>query len=252
MNKYLKPNLLPVLTLGLGGIGLALCSWLYGAGTDAKGLLDSGHIANYLLWPVCIAAPLLLFWQTRQIRSRGRYGDRFPADRVGAVGYWIGAVGILVTGFADLMKQPDLLGVLSGVLGLLCFPALLLGGWYRLNGSRPSFVIHVVPCLHFTLRLLCQYRLWSADPQLQDYCFQLLAGMGLMLFSYHRAAFDVNMGKYRFYVLTGLLTVFFCCVALPTSTEKLFFSASGIWVATNLGNLSFRENRVEILPQEEK
>ena len=242
---HLKPKLLPFLGLGLGGLGLVLCSWLYGAGYDETGLLRRDHIAYYFLWVTVVTVPAVLFWQTRQLPGKMRCSSCFPASVPGAVGCWAAAAGLLMTAFTDLMFRPDGLTVVSGVLGLLCFPALLLAGWSRLKGRRVSFVLHLAVCLHLTLRLLCQYRQWSGDPQLTDYCFRLLAGMSLMLFAYHRAAFDVNMGHYRAYVFTGLCALFFCCLSVPTGGQKLFFVTMGAWAATNLGAFPRRREREE-------
>lgn len=239
MKKLLNPKYLPLLTLGFSGIGIALCIWFLNAGIDEKGFLESWHIANILLWLLTAVTVAILFLHTRPLKGQGRYTENFPASVPAAIGCWAAAAGIMITALGDLISRPDFLCILADILGLLSFPALLLAGYCRLKGQRSSFLCYVVVCFHFTLRLMCQYRQWSSDPILQDYCFQLLAGVGLMLWSYHRAAFDVNLGKRPSCAFTGLITVFFCCVALPATEQKLFFLTTAAWILTNQCSLDF-------------
>lgn len=233
MKKLLNPKSLPLLTLGFGGLGLALCIWLYTAGINEKGFPKIWHISNILLWLLTAAVIVIVFLHTRPLKGQGRYTDNFPTSVPAAIGCWAAAIGICLTALGDLINRPDVLSVIADVLGLLSFPALAMAGFCRLKGQRSSFLCYVVVCLHFTLRLMCQYRQWSSDPILQDYCFQLLAGVGMMLWSYHRAAFDVNLGKRTSYTFMGLVTVFFCCVCLPTTEQKLFFITVAAWILTN-------------------
>jgi hypothetical protein len=47
------------------------------------------------------------------------------------------------------------------------------------------------------LRLICQYRIWSSEPQLMLYCYPLLATVCIVMSSYQSAAFDGNLGARR-------------------------------------------------------
>lgn len=234
MKKVLSPTALSYLTLGLSGIGLALRAWLYGTGLDNKGLLISGHPAQLLVWLLAAAAVAILVLQCRRTQKGGRYSDNFPPSLPAFIGSCLAAVGIFFTVLTKLLDRPDLLNVITGMVGVLCFPALIVAGYNRWKGTRPSFLLHVLVCIFFALRLFCQYRVWSSNPQLQNYCFQLLACVCLMLTAYQRAAFDVNMGNRPFFLFLSLASVFFCCLSLPSGEEKLFYLTVGIWAFTNL------------------
>ena len=234
MKKALTIPALSYLTLGLGGTGIALQLWLLQTGVDEKGLLTAAHPAGLLIWILVACTMVLLFLATRKTGSGGRYGDNFPASIQGCVGYCLAAAGIFYTSLTDLLHHAPFLDLVAGVLGILCCPALLAAGYFRLKGRRPSFLLHVPVCLYFTLHVLCQYRHWSSEPQLLAYCFQLLSCVGLMLTAYHRTTFDLNMGSRRAYTFFNLATVFFCCLALPSSANRFFYLSTGAWLFTNL------------------
>jgi membrane protease YdiL (CAAX protease family) len=63
---------------------------------------------------------------------------------------------------------------LVGLMGIAAAAALAFTGLCRLKGLRPTFLFHTLICLNFVVRLISHYQIWCADPQLQDYCFQLL------------------------------------------------------------------------------
>ena len=88
------------------------------------------------------------------------------------------------------------------------------------------------------VRLVSHYRHWSTDPQLQDYCFQLLAIVFLMLATYYRAAFDVDMGRRRPLVICHLAAVYFCCLSLIDGSSLCYYLPLIAWIFTDLCNLA--------------
>ena len=237
MKKTIRPHQLPWLTLIPGALGLALRLWLYATGIDEKGFLKAGHPAEILLWILSAVTVALLFWLTRPIKGQGGYRTNFPASIPGAIGCWAAAAGIFITALGELMAGSDGIAIAAGALGILCVPALIFAGYSRFTGSRSSFLLYALLCVYFIARLVCQYRQWSADPQLQDYCFQLLACVGLMLASFQRATFDVKLGKRRSYAFTGLITSYFCILSIPNCEQKLFYIVMAAWLMTNLCSL---------------
>lgn len=234
MKQALSPTRLPLLVLGLGGIGLVLGSWLYGTGVDDRGLLVAGHPAGILLGLMAVAVPALLFWVCRTDRAEATYHQNFPASLTAFVGSIQEAVGIFFLSMGELMDHADFLQSVTAILGVLCFPALIITGYSRWKQKRPSFLLHGLVCLFFALRLFTQYRSWSADPQFADYGFQMLANICLMMAAYQRTAFDLEMGNrggYRFFCLSA---VFFCCVSLATPGAGLFQFATAIGAYTDL------------------
>ena len=69
----------------------------------------------------------------------------------------------------------------------------------------------------------------------------LLATIGLMLFSYQQACFDVDSGNRRMQLGLGLLTAFCCFVALSGTQNAVLYFTGGIWCVCNLSNPQKRE-----------
>ena len=238
MKFDLKYNQLPLFTLLCGGIGVLLRLWLYSTGLDSDGLLIAAHPAGILALILSALTAGLLLWFLRRVHTHGKYTHQFPVSILGAVGSFAGAIGLLLTAMVELVRHEAALSIIIGILGIAAAAALVFAGLCRLKALRPSFLFHTVVCLFFVLRLVSQYQTWSADPQLHDYCFQLLATVSAMLFAYHRAALDLKCGDRRPLVTIGLLGVFFCCLSLVATDAPLFYGTMAAWMVTNLGELN--------------
>lgn len=231
----LKPKSLTHLVPALGAVGLLLQIWLM-ASRNEKGLLASGHPATYLTLLLTVLTLVVLFLTGRQLGGRMRYERLFPASQPGAIGCLVGAVGILLSAVQMLNGSRDLLTLLAGGLGVLAAICLVVLSHYRLKGLRPTFLLRSVVCLYLLLHLVCQYRGWSAEPQLQLYCYPLLASVFLALAGFHRASFDVGYCGRPRYVLIDLGAVYFCCLSL-VSADWLFYLTVGFWSYTELCTL---------------
>lgn len=237
MKFDLKYNQLPLFTLLCGGLGALLRLWLYGTGLDEEGLLVAGHAAGILVLILTALVIGSLIWLLRRFSAQDKYPRQFPVSVPGGIGAFAGAVGVLLAAMVDLVRREGRLGLVAGLLGIAAAAALAFTGLCRLKGLRPHFLFHTVVCLFFVARLISRYQTWSADPQLHDYCFQLLACVCAMLFSYHRASLDLKTGNRRPLVITGLLGAYFCCLSLVESDGILFYAALAAWMVTNLGTL---------------
>jgi len=150
----------------------------------------------------------------------------------------------VVTGLEPVGDLGTTVDILVWALGLLSRAGLLVAGICRLTRKKPYFPIHALLCLVFILRMITQYRHWSADPQLQDYGFYLCAHAAVMLAAYQHAAFDTGMGNVRALWISSLGAVYLCCAALPQCEEALLMGCCAIWAFTNLTVLPVRKRRV--------
>ena len=223
--------------MATGGIGLLLRLWLFSTADDS-GLLPVWHISEILLWILTIAVIGLLLYATWDLVEAAKYRFNFPESMPGCVGAWLGALGIGGTCVIELLTSPDFITTITAILGLVSAGVLVFIGNCRRRGLHPSTLFHALICVFLMLRLICQYRHWSSDPQLQDYCFQILAIVCLMLASYHRATFNANFGKRRPYAFFNLAAVYFCCLALPGWENTAFFLGCGVWMFTDICNLT--------------
>ena len=219
---------LPVLTAGLGLVGLGLRQWLYAAALDEKELLVLWHPLAILLWAVTAGVVVMVPLCLRGTENLRGYHRNFPHGLSSALGCFALA---LVMGLELLLSFRGV-SPTERILGLAAAGGLILVGAERLQKKRPSPLAHGLVCVYFAVHLISQYRAWSGCPQLEDYIFPMLAGVGLMLFAYQQTAFDGGYGCRKVQLGTGMLTVYFCLVAL--SEDLFLYGAGAAWVLSNL------------------
>ncbi len=227
----------PLLALACGGLGAVLQNWSF-ANVDDKGLLLRGHISQTLVWLLTAAVIALVYCFARLLRHTPRYTDSFPPSLLSGMGCVLGAVGVLFAGGKLYLQHGDDLTVTTALAGLLAGAALLRAGWCRFRGRQGTVLLHGAVCLFYLLLLICQYRQWSAEPQLQLYAFQLLATVFLMVGTFQRAGFDGDMGNRKSYVFFRLVGIFFCVTAIPGSDIWAAYLYAAVWSATDLCDLT--------------
>ena len=237
MKLSVNPTQLKYAVPSAGALALLLRAVLYLTGADGKGLLPSGHWAGIALWILSLAVLAGLFVCTRSIHGSRRYQDSFPVSWVSAAGAFLAALGLAVTAVSDAGISTGIAELAVRILGFAAAAALVAVGLCRMTGAKPPFPCHAALCVYFALRMVYQYRRWSSDPQLQDYCFRLLATVCLMLAVYQRAAFDAGIGRRRPCAFFSLAAVYFCCLSLTDWGEIPFFLGTGAWMITNLCSL---------------
>lgn len=236
MKKYLTYKNLPWAVTAAGLLGLALYLWLM-ATENEKGFVAMGHISAVLLVVLTLAVVAALYMLTRRLTQANKYRFNFPASTVGAVGALAAGAGVLYTSAMELLAAENFLETAASAVGVAAALVLFFLAHCRKNGRHPNVLAHTVVCIYMMLRLICMYRAWSADPQIFDYCFRLLAIVCAMLAVYHRACFDADCGKRPAYTFYNLLTVYFCVISLYGSGRLLYLSL-GCWLFTDLCDLT--------------
>ena len=244
MKSNKKSQQLKLLTICSAAAATALRAAHYAFGTDGRGLLVKGHWSVIGLWAVSIFFIPALLLLGRGIKNSSSDTDVPPVSPVSATGCFALAAGLVVTALQQYNGFFPSLDMLVWVLGLLVAAGLLAAGICRLTGKKLYFLIHAALCLFFTLRMIIQYRHWSADPQLQDYGFYLCAHAAMMMASYHQAAFDAGMGNLRSLWICCLGAVYLCCAAMPHCEEALLMGCCAIWAITNPAALPERKRRI--------
>ena len=237
MNKFLKNWGLPLIVLLLGGAASLLQSWSLGTADDS-GLLLRGHISQVLSWIVTAGVLGFLFFVTRPLTQAPKYSFNFPASLVGGIGSALGALGIFLSAYSLFDTGSDSLTMITAYGSLLAAGALVFSGFCRVKGKTFNILPHCAVCFWFLLLLICQYRLWSAEPQMQLYAFQLLATVFLMVATYQRACFHAGLGNRQSYVFFRLAGAYFCIAALPGSEFWIFYLCTAFWSVTDLCNLT--------------
>ena len=212
---------------------------------DAKGLLLDGNLPERLLWAVGIGFAVFLVLMLRTIGGEGSYEDNFPPCLLsGSLMLAAGAAMLwAIPGLALEASEP-----VPGVTGLpllvqnitdmavqylpwAAAAAMAVLGMFRMLGRKPWPILSGAVCLFYMLMLVTNYRLWSADPQLHDYAYQLLAGVLLMLCSFHRTCCDAGVIQRKKLIATGLCGAVCSMAALSGDFQWGFYLASGLWAA---------------------
>ena len=246
MKKLKNPIFLPIFTLLCGVLGLTLRVWLFFDGMDKKGLLSVSHPAHILTFVLTALVLAVIFVLVRPLGAVDRYQQLFPSARFPVFGCVVAAGGIVWVNFQDLQMRSDMITILSLVVGLLAVVSLLILAFHRLKRMRPPCYYHAVITVYLMLHLISQYRLWSAEPQLQIYFFPLLASVFLMLSAYHSAVLDARKSSRRWFVLCNQGALYCCCLSL-WGDNWLFYLTMGVWVVSGLCTLDTQitENTAE-------
>lgn len=245
MKKFLKSMYLPYCTLILGILSFLCMYWLYATGLDERMLLDPLHpgaILTWLLTAVMIAAVILL---SRPLTGKMRYERVFPGSLAGAIGTGISAVGIAITAYGELTAGSDRIVALGGWLGLLSAVSLLYLSFCRYAQIRPLFFARSAVLLYLMLHLLCRYRVWSAEPELLRYGFELAATVCFLLACYNRLAIEAGMFQRRSYLCFSMLGTYFAMAALPGASDRVFLITMAVWAMTDLCSLRSRRPRMQ-------
>jgi len=234
MNILKKFHFLPLTALVLGAAAFGLRAGLYAFAVDQKGLLVSGHPLTYVLWAVVLAGAAFILWNVRKLDGSNLYEDNFAPSTPAAFNSGLMALGLLMTVTGQAPVGTGAVVLLWRILGVLCIPAMVWAGVSRGQGKKPFFGTHALLCLFLLIHMVSRYQVWSGNPQLQDYIFELLAAVSLTLFSYYCAAFEADMGSRRMQLGTGLLAVLLCPAALAGTEPGWLYVYGTVWAFSNL------------------
>lgn len=230
MKTNLNLNTLRRLVMALAAVTVGLRFLMYFVAVDEKGLLTPWNLPGILVTLITAAAVAVVVVGYRRLTDAGE-NPVLVNDWIYGCALAVGIVVVLLTG----TSRGDGLAKARYWLGWASVPCLLTATLALHMGKRPFFAFHGIVCLFFGLNLVDSYRLWSGEPQLMDYVFQLFGCVGLLLTSYQRTAFDVDLGSIRALRITELLTAFACLVAAPESGQQaLFYLAGGMWCLAGL------------------
>lgn len=233
-----NPRNLKYLTLGCGVLGLVLRLVLYGTGME-QGLLAQPHWAATALWLLTAGTLAALLYGTRAIRGPESVSDSFPAAPIAAGGCTLAAIGTAVT----VLSESPAANPLCTVFGILAAAVLVVLGICRLFGIPAHALLYGFLSAYFAMRMVFQYRTWSADPQLMDYCFQLFSCVGVMLASFHLGAFDAGLGSHQKLWFWSLSAVYLCCLTPAGPGNSTLYVTCALWLVTNLTCLDAKKRR---------
>ena len=173
---------------------------------DAAGRVVADAGKSPLTW-LCVAVTVLFAVASRLLRPRKKSHallGRGPAVMVCTRGAALGMILGCVAMVRDLENQYDLLLAAGGLVTAVCWVVVALD---RVRGRQLPAALFMIPTLFYAVRLIFDFRNWSRDPMILDYCFDLLAMICIMCATFHLGGFCFDKGKRR-------LTVFYCCCGI--------------------------------------
>lgn len=215
-----------------GLLGCGLYTVLFSTGLDERNLPDPAHWSHWGLLLLTAVTVLLIFFGSRNI----------PAGKIIYAPSRFSGIGCLLAAAACFLFSPPAARtgslatadtVLRGISGVM----LGIAAFCRFTGRKPHFLQHSVICVYLAFRLINQYRIWSADPQLMEYGFYLCGYVALLLTAYQLAALDAGIGSLKKLWFWAPVSAFLCLTALAGPQERLFMPAFGIWALSGLSGL---------------
>ena len=234
MKLAVKPKLMKLMLGAASILGLVLRTMLYTAGRDRKGLLISGYWADTGVWLLTAAVALMLILWCRRLSGSQKYHKAFPPSVPAAIGAALAGISFVLSPVAQVPSPA--FGKVELVLRFAAAGSMLWVSFCRFRGKAPHFLLHCVTCVYLALRLVCQYRVWSADPQIQNYAFYLGAHVALMVTAYQFAAFDAGYGSHGKLWAAGLSAIYLSILSLSGSGEHFFLICCILWVWSNLSH----------------
>lgn len=199
---------------------------------DDRGLLVRGHFLTWAVMLVLAGTVVLVALAVWKRDGSKEYGCNFTPSSWATLGCLAAMAGCLVTVLTT--TADDTAGMVWKTLGMIAVGLLPIWGWFRCRGQKVPTLCPLGVCLFFLSHLVVNYRSWSADPQVMDYLFDLLAAISLMLFCYYTAAFSAGIGSRRMLLATGMLSVALSLMALSVSQWPWLYLGGCCLAATNL------------------
>ena len=218
---------MPTVSTSVKGRGLhplAARFLLYRVAVDDKGLLTPAHPVELLLWALAAATVVLALLFT------GKDPKKRRDDQLEALGQVMAAVGIAISAAGGFKGGAGILDLVHMVFGLAAAVLLCFGAILRWQSKPEPIFCAGVACMFFALHLVCRYRGWSSQPQLQDYFFPLAGAITAMFFCYLRC----DSAKWKLRRVVGLMGTFCCLAAICKTADPALHLGAGLWMITNL------------------
>ena len=228
----LSPKILPWFTMGAGGLGFVLRLWLF-AGMDEKGLLPANHISQTLLFILFALVVAVTILCARPLGPVTKYSRLFPVSLSRAIGCALCAAGCLYAGICCLQADFSLLQILTVISALAATISMGCVAFFRLKGSRPSFLFHGILTVFFMFYTVYYCQAWGTEPQVQAYSFPLLAHLFLMLYGYYLTVLSARKVPRTSMVFFSQLALFCCCLSL-VGENSFFFLTMISWLVLDL------------------
>lgn len=230
MKHPFHSHILPLFTMGAGGLGLVLRIWLFSA-TDDKGLLPTGHPADYGLYILTAITLGILYLATRELKPR--HTGKKAVRLLSTCAYVAGGLGLILTAVLKLSGSTARLAYVAMAASLVGGLAMLYIAVLKYYRKQLPYWLPAILTVVLMLNTVAQCQVWGAEPQLQVYFFPLLASVFLILCAYHKTRFAAEQGTPKLLAFFSQGALFFCCLSL-NSAQWPFYLGMLCWAAAQL------------------
>lgn len=227
----MKHKQLHLILMALGTVlGALIRFWNLSAAVDELGLFITNHPASLSLIGVGIL--FVLIFGFLSFRSPGRGVDHrvltFSAPQSGIS---LAAAILLLLGALWALPSGGTVGnLLLTILGLAAAVAMILLSRMRKNGNQASLP-ELLPVIFLLVNLILNFKSWSTDPVILDYCDMLFAQIFTLLAFYGIAGFSFDQGHPRRTLFYGSCGIFFSAMAAVDSIMESDLSTAVIYLS---------------------
>ena len=241
--------------LAMTALGCLMRYYQLQTGVDETGLPIRGDVTAKLLLIFSGLVVLLSALSCRSLSAhsieRGLFGPNAVSLSLGLLSGLVLVVGAVwsileLLGERGTAEQMQFLAAVAlEFLQFLAGLSILSIAWLRWKRGGSMLGLHALACLWQVLMLLLNFRRWSMDPTILDYCFRLFALIAGMCGLYHIGAFCLESGRRRmsaFWCLTG---VFFSLVSSVGEQRSWQMMELGVflWLLANAWQLFGEEKQ---------
>lgn len=212
MRAKTNRNLILYLLIGDGAAGFLLRHWQQTSAFDEAGLVIPGSPSVWVLSIFALVITVLIAVVSLGMRPRSVYTESFSSGTPEMV-VTVLSGALLLAGCVAAMVQGQRTMPVT-VLGVAAAAAIVVIGLQRQRGVVPPAVVHLIPCAYLIVALIVDFRHWSVDPTVLDYCFDLFAAIGAVCAMVNLMGFCFDKGRRRETLFWCLAGCFFSMVAL--------------------------------------
>lgn len=223
---------IPASALALAGsaAGFALRKWLLTQAYDDEGLMIRGSVSIWVLGIFCAVVVLAFALLAGRLGKRADYESTFSSSGFCFAASVLAGALVLAGSAAGVLEDPAAVRMILGFLGIasgVCFLAIGAG---RFRGKAVGPGVHILPVVYLVFKLIVDFKQWSIDPAILDYCFSLFAAISAMCAVYTVAGFCFGKGGRRmsaFWCLTGTVLT---AVSLADGGLQNLLLGGGLWL----------------------
>lgn len=196
-----------------------------------RGIAQAGSHFPLAMAIVVVACLVGICVFTCYMENRPSYSDNFGnvTNRQLYAFLTLCGVCLALTGVLRLKQQQPALETANFYMCILGGVTFAVFAILQMLGRRPHVLLLLPFCIFTLLQLVCDYRAWSGDPLMLDYCYTLLADVVSMLAIFQLGGFCFDKGKRR-------ITAFWCSCGVVLNAISL---ADAIHVNT-LSDIAYR------------